>query len=90
MDKSSAFDAWLTETCTRAEWAKRPAGGGLSEREKKLKGWEGAPHARFCHPREEHLLPLLVCAGAAGEDMGEVIWKDPGAMGAVNSAFCFR
>ncbi len=26
------------------------------------------PRARACHPREEHFLPLLVCAGAAEED----------------------
>jgi 4,5-DOPA dioxygenase extradiol len=25
--------------------------------------WENAPHARYCHPREEHLLPLHVCYG---------------------------
>lgn len=28
--------------------------------------WERAPHARFCHPREEHLLPLHVCCGLCG------------------------
>jgi len=25
--------------------------------------WEIIPGARYCHPREEHLLPLFVCAG---------------------------
>jgi len=30
-----------------------------------LINWEKAPSARYCHPREEHLLPLLVCAGMA-------------------------
>lgn len=25
--------------------------------------WDKLPGARYCHPREEHLLPLLVCAG---------------------------
>lgn len=25
--------------------------------------WEAFPGARYCHPREEHLLPLLVCVG---------------------------
>ena len=28
-----------------------------------LVDWEEAPGARFCHPREEHLLPLHVCYG---------------------------
>ena len=30
-----------------------------------LEDWAFAPSARFCHPREEHLLPLMVAAGAA-------------------------
>ncbi len=32
----------------------------------RLTNWEKAPGARVCHPREEHLLPLHVCACAAG------------------------
>ncbi|MBU1565733.1 MAG: hypothetical protein KJ630_08900 [Proteobacteria bacterium] len=27
--------------------------------------WDQAPAARYCHPREEHLLPLHVCYGIA-------------------------
>jgi aromatic ring-opening dioxygenase catalytic subunit (LigB family) len=30
-----------------------------------LTEWEKAPSARYCHPREEHLMPLQVCAGMA-------------------------
>ena len=37
-----------------------------SEREDRLIYWENAPSARYCHPREEHLLPLHVCYGIAG------------------------
>ena len=57
--RNEAFQSWLVETC---------ANKGLveGERERRLEGWESAPHARFCHPREEHLLPLHVCAGFAG------------------------
>ena len=41
----------------------------------KLMDWSEAPHARICHPREEHLLPLLVIAGAAGESgAGQLIY----------------
>ena len=29
--------------------------------------WGQADGARYCHPREEHLLPLHVCYGAAGK-----------------------
>ncbi|TMW67321.1 hypothetical protein Poli38472_012437 [Pythium oligandrum] len=35
-----------------------------SERRKKLSQWSKAPFAREVHPREEHLMPLLVVAGA--------------------------
>jgi 4,5-DOPA dioxygenase extradiol len=37
--------------------------------------WESAPSARYCHPREEHLLPLHVCQGMAGGP-GKVIFDD--------------
>jgi aromatic ring-opening dioxygenase catalytic subunit (LigB family) len=67
-DANSSFQDWLIETC---------AGEGLdtAEREKRLVDWEQAPNARFCHPREEHLLPLLVCSGMAGAP-GKVIFDD--------------
>jgi aromatic ring-opening dioxygenase catalytic subunit (LigB family) len=55
---NDAFQEWLIETCT----------GPLpdSERTHRLVEWERAPSARYCHPREEHLLPLHVCAGLMG------------------------
>ena len=55
---NEAFNEWLIDTC---------AAPGLSceQREQRLIAWEKAPSARFCHPREEHLLPLHVCFGAA-------------------------
>lgn len=55
---NEGFDAWLKDTCLNAE---------LSEaaRRKRLVEWDTAPHARYCHPREEHLLPLQVCYGLA-------------------------
>lgn len=53
--QNEKFQQWLIETCT----------GEMSEsqREKQLITWESAPFARYCHPREEHLLPLHVCYG---------------------------
>lgn len=39
-------------------------------------GWQQAPYARFAHPREEHLLPLHVVAGAAHCRPGSVIFDD--------------
>ncbi|MGB0683350.1 MAG: DODA-type extradiol aromatic ring-opening family dioxygenase [Magnetovibrionaceae bacterium] len=35
--------------------------------ERHLLAWKDAPAARFCHPREDHLLPLHVCLGAGLE-----------------------
>ena len=54
---NDAFQNWLIEACT----APIPQ----SEREQRLIEWEKAPSARYCHPREEHLLPLHVCLGLA-------------------------
>lgn len=57
------FEQWLQATCTA------PMSEG--ERRQRLAGWELAPGARFCHPREEHLLPLHVCYGIAGRACDE-------------------
>jgi aromatic ring-opening dioxygenase catalytic subunit (LigB family) len=59
---SKAFDHWLGETVQQ----------GPAARDRALTRWEDAPEARACHPREEHLLPLMVIAGAAGDDRGHV------------------
>ena len=54
----------------------------------KLKDWLKAPAARACHPREEHLLPLMVVAGAAGADRGHAAFSGS-AMGVKVSAVHF-
>lgn len=53
-----AFTDWLDDTVTAPS----------AVRNEQLTNWEAAPAARECHPHEEHLLPLMVCAGAAGSD----------------------
>ena len=45
-------------------------------RDEKLLQWERAPRARLAHPREEHLMPLLVAARAAGIDTGQVLFSE--------------
>jgi aromatic ring-opening dioxygenase catalytic subunit (LigB family) len=59
---AETFDAWLRDSVTL------PA----AERNERLIRWADAPAARLAHPREEHLLPLMVAAGAAGSDVGQV------------------
>lgn len=59
------------------DWLIAVVAGPLSpsERERSLVDWQQAPAARYCHPREEHLLPLLVCQGLAGA-AGTVLFDD--------------
>jgi aromatic ring-opening dioxygenase catalytic subunit (LigB family) len=45
-------------------------------RNQMLVQWASAPAARLAHPREDHLLPLMVAAGAAGNDPGETVIMD--------------
>jgi aromatic ring-opening dioxygenase catalytic subunit (LigB family) len=56
--KNVAFESWLVDVFTNQTLNEE-------ERKQQLVNWEQAPHARYCHPREEHLLPLHVCYGAA-------------------------
>ncbi len=56
---NDAFQNWLIQVCTGPE--------AQTEREQRLIEWERAPSARYCHPREEHLLPVHVCLGMAGK-----------------------
>ncbi len=65
---SDAFDAWLGQAVSAA-----PA-----QRYQMLSQWEQAPAARHCHPprAEEHLIPLMTVAGAAGDDAGRRVFSD--------------
>tara|TARA_R110002094_G_scaffold205930_1_gene176664 strand:- start:4194 stop:5009 length:816 start_codon:yes stop_codon:yes gene_type:complete len=62
--KNNEFEHWLHTTLTDKK---------LSEidRNEKMTNWVKAPHARYCHPREEHLLPLHICYGLAGRSSDE-------------------
>jgi len=53
---NKVFERWLIETMSSKDISE-------SERRKRLVQWDEAPHARYCHPREDHLLPLHVCYG---------------------------
>ena len=66
--KNDDFQNWLVDVCTNNSYSQ-------SERENFLINWEKAPNARYCHPREEHLLPLHVCLGLANKE-AEKIFDD--------------
>lgn len=75
---SEMFEAWLT-------------GAVMSEplaRKEHLLHWTEAPGARLAHPREDHLMPLMVVAGAAGKDEGKRIFLD-NAFGVAMASYLF-
>ena len=75
---ADAFDAWL-----RAVMARDPEARHDGQTQ-----WASAPAARIAHPREEHLLPLMVAAGAAGDDRATLAFN--GTFGGARlSAFHF-
>lgn len=63
---SEAFEDWLTKAIE----------GEAKARNHFLTHWEEAPSARLAHPREDHLIPLMVIAGAAGNDVGRRLFID--------------
>lgn len=65
---SYEFDHWLSDAV-----AASPA-----RRDALLAQWQAAPSARLCHPprAEEHLLPLMVAAGAAADSAGRQVFSD--------------
>ena len=79
---SAHFDAWLQHVLVQASPGKR---------QESLVRWEDAPYARLAHPREEHLIPLMVAVGAAGDDAGECIYQEQlaGVMTAASFRFGF-
>jgi len=77
--QSGIFDAWLTRAVTDPD---------ARARSEQLTHWADAPSARDAHPREEHLIPLMVAAGAGGSDIGRRAYADH-VMGATVSAYQF-
>ena len=77
---SDEFDGWLTDAVQAEPEQRRQA----------LIDWAQAPSARMSHPprAEEHLLPLMVAAGAASADKGQRVFSDR-VMETTLSAFSF-
>jgi aromatic ring-opening dioxygenase catalytic subunit (LigB family) len=74
---SAEFDDWLDQVIEAPPAARDPA----------LAAWDTAPKARYAHPREEHLIPLMVVAGAS-EEPGDRIFNGE-VMGTMISGFRF-
>lgn len=69
---STAFNGWLKDTIMS---------DNAVERLGKLEHWEKAPGARQCHPREEHLLPLLTIVATASTKNPEIIYESASGNG---------
>jgi aromatic ring-opening dioxygenase catalytic subunit (LigB family) len=71
---SREFDAWLQSAVVGQRGA---------ERSRLLVDWESAPAARAAHPREEHLLPLMVAVGAAEQDAAVLSYHERDFLGGI-------
>jgi aromatic ring-opening dioxygenase catalytic subunit (LigB family) len=78
LSSADAFDAWLNDAVT----------ADPKTRAERLAHWDDAPAARFAHPREEHLLPLMVAAGAAADAPATRVYHEA-VMGALTAGFRF-
>jgi len=78
---SAAFDLWLRETLISAS---------PEERASRLLEWQTAPSAREAHPQEDHLMPLMVVVGAAGDDRATLVYHEDNFFGGITvSSFMF-
>jgi aromatic ring-opening dioxygenase catalytic subunit (LigB family) len=76
---SKEFDAFLDAALD----------GDAAHRSKQLAQWSSAPSGRASHPREEHLLPLMVTSGAGSDAPAIKLWQ--GAVGETRvSAWAFN
>lgn len=66
---ATEFDSWLDDALA----------GDAGHRRNRLAEWSRAPSGRAAHPREEHLLPLMVASGAGSDAPGRKLWS--GAVG---------
>ncbi len=70
--QSHEFDGWLQQTLLREP---------VRHRSDRLERWSDAPSARKAHPREDHLIPLMVAVGAAEQESGTVSYHQGDFMG---------
>lgn len=73
------FADYASESYEFHDWIDQSVQGTWQVRCDQLAQWQSAPGGRASHPREEHLLPLMVASGAGSDLPGRVIWR--GAIG---------
>lgn len=76
--EARTFDHWLNAVVTAP----------TDQRDAALGAWERAPAARASHPQAEHLIPLMVAAGAGHTDIGRATYNDV-VMGKALTGFTF-
>jgi aromatic ring-opening dioxygenase catalytic subunit (LigB family) len=76
-EPSRQFDGWLRRTLLDLEPEARAAA---------LQRWDEAPAARIAHPRGDHLIPLMVAVGAAGNDPGTCIYSESDLRGGITAS----
>jgi aromatic ring-opening dioxygenase catalytic subunit (LigB family) len=76
-EPSRQFDAWLQQTLVQAS---------PDERTRRLLDWDAAPFARVAHPREDHLIPLMVAVGAAEADGGATTYHQTDFAGGLTAS----
>jgi len=74
---SKKFDDWLHDTLVNSE---------PNARTTRLLDWSSAPAARQAHPREDHLIPLMVAVGAAEEEKASDIYHQEDLLGGVTAS----
>ena len=62
---AATFDRWLDQALA----------GDARHRAAQLSRWASAPAGRAAHPREEHLLPLMVASGAGSDLPATKVWE---------------
>lgn len=76
-EPSRRFDDWLQQTLIHMP---------PDVRAERLLAWEKAPFARAAHPREDHLIPLMVTVGAAEDEPGAVTYHQSDFFGGMTAS----
>jgi aromatic ring-opening dioxygenase catalytic subunit (LigB family) len=76
-EPSLAFDEWLGASLIDSAPAARV---------ERLRRWTSAPYARVAHPREDHLVPLMVVVGASEQDRATRSYHQHDFFGAITAS----